>query len=316
MVEPPLSTIKIRRRLLRACSWPFLFVVLFTPSYAQGPEDPYRMLETVKQLEVEFVAGSVPLYFSPGYEERAIQLQGMLVEATSFFRESLAAAVTYNLAVLDEPQWKALHPREGGPYGVPYTSLGKPWLIVLPAVPEHSIIARGLSKSHDGVVAQRMVDLIGFHELGHVYTSECLYPDDFVNPYPTIRWFDEMLGTYFAYAFLRHTHPEWVDVWDAVIDAYLAFPDQQYTSLDDFDEKYYQISNVPLGDGPSNYGWYQATFHNRVRAVFDAQGLTFLRRLQEELPWENFEEWTSEELLTWLEAIEPGFQAWARDLEK
>lgn len=195
-------------------------------------------------------------------------------------------------------------------------SLGKPWLIVLPAAPERSIIARGLSRSYDEAVARRMVDLIGFHELGHIYTSEYLYPDDFANPYPPIRWFDEMLGTYFAYALLRHTYPEWAEVWDAVIDAYLAFPEQQYTSLGDFDQKYYEISRVPEGEEPSNYGWYQAVFHSRARAVFDAQDLAFLSQLKEKLPWEHFEEWTSEELLTWLEAIEPGFQAWAWELEE
>ncbi len=49
--------------------------------------------------------------------------------------------------------------------------------------------------------------------------------------------------------------------------------------------------------------------------MFEEQGIGFLVRLKEELPGDRFEEWTSEELLVWLEEIQPGFQAWARELE-
>ena len=57
---------------------------------------------------------------------------------------------------------------------------------------------------------------------------------------------------------------------------------------------------------------HQAAFHDRAREVFEVQGIGFLVRLKKELPWERFDQWISEEVLAWLEEIEPGFQAWAR----
>ena len=286
-----------------------ILVVLLTPLCCQAQDDPYHMLEKVRQLEVDSIGGTVPVYFSPGYEERAAHLRAMLEEATDFFEASLGFPVKYNLAVLNELHWSELRK---GPYGIPYVSLGKPWLIVLPAIPERSLVVGEISRYLDEALAHQMVDLIGFHELGHVYTSEYLYLDNFAGPYPPIRWFDEMLGTYFAYAFLRHKFPQWAQAWDTVTDKALGFPEQQFISLSDFDEKYYEISRAPESEGPSNYGWYQAAFHDRAREVFEVQGIGFLVRLKKELPWERFDQWILEEVLAWLEAIEPGFQAWAR----
>lgn len=310
------STIQPSHRPFRSCGWSFLLLLLITPSRAQGQDDPYRMLETVKQLEVDSVAGTVPLYFSPSYGERATRLRAMLEEAAAFFRDSLGISVGSNLAVLDEPQWKALDPREGRPYGMPYTSLGKPWLIVLPAIAERSMVYYEHRQHSDESVAKRFVDLIGFHELGHLYTVEYLYPQ-MAGVHAPIRWFEEMLATYFAYAFLRDRYPEWAAIWDAVIERTVVSADQQpYTSLIDFEERNNDISRTPRGEIPSNYGWYQAAFHGRVRDVFQQQGLTFLVRIKRELSWERLEEWTTEQLLTDLEGIAPGFLAWARQLER
>jgi len=43
--------------------------------------------------------------------------------------------------------------------------------------------------------------------------------------------------------------------------------------------------------------------------------LEFIRRVREQLPWDCYGSWTTEQLLAWLEEIEPGFIAWAQALE-
>jgi hypothetical protein len=272
------------------------------------------MLESVHRLQLDSLAGTVPVYFSPGYDKRASRVRAMLEEAAAYFSDSLDTPVAYTLAVLDERHWGAL--REGLPYGIPYTSIGEPWLVVLPAQPERSIVYHEHRKHSDEAVAERFVDLIGFHELGHLYTVEYLYPHLAGESAP-FGWFEEMLATYFAYAFLRSVYPEWAAIWDAVIDRTVVFADQQpHTSLIDFEEQQSDISRTPKGAVPSNYGWYQAVFHQRVRDVFQQQGLTFLVRIKSELPWKRLEEWTTEQLLTDLEGIAPGFLQWARQLER
>lgn len=289
-------------------------LILVSPLVAQAQTDPYRMLETVQQLQLDSSAGAVPVYFSPGYEERGTRLRAMLEEAADFFDDSIDTEVAYTLAVLDERHWRAL--REGLPYGVPYTSVGEPWLVVLSAAPERSVVYQEHRQHSDEAVAKRFVDLVGFHELGHLYTVEYIYPHLAGTSAP-IGWFEEMLATYFAYAFLRNVYPEWATVWDTVIDRTVAFADQQrYTSLTDFEERQKDISRTSTGAVPSNYGWYQAAFHQRVRDVFQQQGLTFVVRIKRELPWQDVQEWTTEQLLTRLDRIAPGFLNWAEELER
>jgi hypothetical protein len=71
-----------------------------------------------------------------------------------------------------------------------------------------------------------------------------------------------------------------------------------------FEDNYWDLVLADAG----TYGWYQGQFGRRAREVFDRKGVEFILFLKNKLPWERFEEWTSTELLVWLDAIEPGFE--------
>ena len=63
--------------------------------------------------------------------------------------------------------------------------------------------------------------------------------------------------------------------------------------------------------GPSNYIWYQNRFTERVRDVYDKNGIEFVQRVRDTLPRDDNSELLNDALLWKLESISPGFIAWA-----
>ena len=284
-----------------------LGLLSFAPA-AQAQVD--STLIRIRAATVDSVVADFPLYFSTGYQERATSLSALLRGIDGYLRDSLGVHADLSLAVLAEPEWNQIWPF---PYGVPYVSLGAPWVVVMPAALERSVMYASFSQALGDEGAQTMIDNIGFHEVGHVYITEYLYPDG-GSATPPLRWFDEFLAQYLAYAFLHELARDRVQVWDAFTEGMLAEPTPRYTSLTDFEDEYYGYLGTP--EGTSNYGWYQSTFAKRAAEVYERRGLGFLATLKEHLPWDQFEEWTTEAILVALEAIEPGFKAWAEQLEE
>ena len=95
--------------------------------------------------------------------------------------------------------------------------------------------------------------------------------------------------------------------WEAMLQAKLDGPTPVHTTLADFDRLY-------IGVGPENYNWYQAAFALQAAEVFQAEGLGFLARVREAFPVTDGLALDSDAVLTRLEAIRPGFRAWAERL--
>lgn len=284
------------------------------PAPAVAAADPSGGLTIarIRSLGVESRRGTVSTYFTPGYTERAVKLQRMMEEGAHFFADSLQLRAEINLAVLDASDWAKLTPV---PYGIPFFSAASA-TIFLPATLDGPIVddylahrpnysaasqekiqASGLSFEEG---AREMVDLIGYHELGHLYTRA-------FGIQPPSPWVGEFLATYFAYAFLRRKHPELASLWDGIV-VLPASVRPQHTSLDDFNRLYF-------GVGPENYFWYQGTFAARVTEVFSAQGLEFLSAVREAFPAGKDEQLSGREVLERLDRIHPGFLAWAASLD-
>ena len=143
-----------------------------------------------------------------------------------------------------------------------------------------------------------MFDAMALHEIGHLQVEA--YGLDTKQP-----WFNEMAATYLAYAFMRVKAPAMALAWDVVTEAAREGYTPAHTSLDDFDQLY-------LGVGFENYGWYQNTFQDRVRVLYDLYGLDFIRGAKERLGRDP--SWTPEtaaELVGALEEVAPGFVAWS-----
>ena len=143
-----------------------------------------------------------------------------------------------------------------------------------------------------------MVDLVGYHELGHLYVGEWG-----INPHT--RWFSELLATYFGYAFMAERLPDLARTWE-IVSRSDGGNTPQHRSLADFERLY-------TGVGADNYIWYQGRFSERVFAVFATERFDFLRKVKDAFP-RGPEKLAADQLLEQLENIQPGFKAWAASL--
>jgi hypothetical protein len=283
------------------------------PAAAEAVTDPSGItVEQVRGIGVEVLPGAVPTYHTPGYVERARALQRLVEDGRRFFADSLGLRAEVNLAVLSGADWSRLTPV---PYTIPFFSPGAA-MIFLPATTAGPVVddylasrprlpASRLRQIHDAGFsfeegAHKMVDLIGYHELGHLYLRA-------YGIQPPGHWVNEFLATYFAYAYLRRAQPHLAELWDGMVQP---APGSRppHTSLADFDRLYF-------GVGPENYFWYQGTFAARVSEVFAARGLGFLAAVRETFPEGAAAPADGDEVLARLERIEPGFIVWAAALE-
>ena len=228
----------------------FLMVLIAIPASAQETTALYR----VQSLNNPSALNRIRVYYSPGYEKRALELRAMIEDAMQFYERKLQIKEEINLAVLTPDQWRQVGLQV--PYGVPNVS-SSPRVIFLPATTNNATTEANLSLKNkvsrqalkmiesSGFTyeegASKSVDLLGLHELGHMYSTA--HGINAAN-----KWLDEFLATYFAYAYLRQRHPKLARLWEGVSHAYVDSIEPKHTALEDFERLYF-------GVGLDNYGW-------------------------------------------------------------
>ncbi|HSJ65469.1 MAG TPA: prolyl oligopeptidase family serine peptidase [Gemmatimonadaceae bacterium] len=300
--------------------WSFLMNHTGMPPYrvptARAPRAPESdAVGVLRSLALDSLQGAVPVYYSPGHAVRARQLQtayaGVLAHYDEFFGGDSRADITVSLALLDPEHWAAFTKR---PYGTPHVDL-RSWpraVAVLPAANDRGFTADLMIRlGHPPAEVGRAVDVIGFHELGHLLMRQYFYGTRLATHAFSVRWFEEFMATYLGHGYLWQTEGLGADPLRAELLRDLTVP---HTTLAEFERHVDEYIETP--QGWANYGWFQAQFAERGRAVFAQHGLDFIRRVRTELPWDRYDEWTSVELLGWLERIQPGFEAWARALAR
>ena len=258
-------------------------------------------LEKIGQLGLNTLDGSVTTYYPDGYRERAASVAALLSASTGFFEQEFGVRETFSIAILDSASWVAVTEI---PYGMPFVS-SPPNVVCLPAASNHElaeIIALAIENydldSKHGISNPEIVtlftDLIGFHELGHLYTWASGIP------VPN-KWIDEFAATYMAWAYLSKKAPDKALIW---VDAARALAHEiqpRHTSLSDFEARY-------IGVGIGNYAWYQAVFLLRVRDVHDLEGTGFPGMMKDR-------SWNSTSVFHHVDDMEemvPGFTTWAK----
>jgi hypothetical protein len=274
-------------------------------------QEASTFLARVQALSIESLPGPVVAYYSPGARDRAAYLSSRLGEALTYYDNHLGVAPTFALAVLNEAHWKQVR---SSPYGVPGVR-GAPYVAFLPSDLSRSVVVTGWSapsgrlapRSQQALAAAgvsnaeapyRLNDLIGFHEVGHVVIWE-------YGLRQTQRWFDEMLATFVAYAFLSDRHADEARVWDALMQSHIESLRPDFRDLDIFNAR---VDELPM----ETFGWYQAMVHQRAAEVYKAAGLQFLPALRKAGLTADVKYATAADLLQRLEEISPGFKRWAR----
>lgn len=291
-----------RRFLVLCCS---ALLCQIVPQSISGQEE--TTLEKVRGLGLSSISEPIPVFYSEGYLARAQFLQGVLGRAMDFFSDSLGVEVSLNLAVLNEEDWVQVSGTL--PYGALFVT-GRPHLVALPATTDVPVTQDflGLRKPEGRVewlevgglsfddAANQMVDLIGFHEVGHTFREALGIPR-------VSNWFNEFLASYLAYAFMRAEEPILAGVWNGMMHLKAGTERPSHTTLADFQELYF-------GVGLENYIWYQSQFQCRVHEVYEASGLRFVSLVADSFS-SMPEEVADQVALAKLEEIVSGFLEWA-----
>lgn len=278
-----------------------LVILMITSLIGFNTGSAQSTLEKIGQLHLNTLDGGVSTYYPDGYRDRAISVATLLSASTDFFEQEFGVRETFTIALLDSSTWVKVTEI---PYGLPFVS-GPPNVVCLPATSNHEL-AETIAASIDGYdleskhgmahheIVTLFTDLIGFHELGHLYTWSLDIPT------PN-KWIDEFAATYMAWAYLDRTFPKEALIW---VDAAHALANEiqpGHTSLSEFEALYYRV-------GIRNYAWYQAVFLLRVRKVHDLEGTDFLWKMKTRR-WNSP---TGSHHLGEMEEMAPGFTTWAR----
>lgn len=310
----------------------FLFLLTVCPAQAQRK----TLLERVQEVTGNHSStNKITVYYSPQYEKKALELRSMLEDMMLYFNKQLKVTMNFTLAVLDEQQWDSVvstmqrrdifmleMDKPSGlepfrvPYGIPLSST-PPNIVFIPATADNrptqnilsvkstapdfvlkEIKAHGLTYEE---AAQKMPDLIGFHEVGHNYVDE--YGIRAGNP-----WLREFLAHYFAFAFLSKKYPKTARLFVALHEALIAGVKPKHTSLED-------LNNMGTGVGAENYGWYQAQLLRMVARVYKKRGFSFITEMKKAFPVSREGPADMKTGLRRLEKIYPGFAEWSKNLK-
>jgi hypothetical protein len=179
-----------------------------------GASQASSPLATVEALGLDTVTvGRVTAHFAATDRQVANRLAVLSEEAAAYFERELGASFPVRLAVLSPADW--FDPYPGGdslPYGMPWGWVEE-LLVTAPASLSEGVLISGAAPEAD----RRRVHFVLLHELGHLASKRYLHPDS-PRPYSPVRWFEELLATYFAYAYVRAHDAEWAEAsrreWD------------------------------------------------------------------------------------------------------
>jgi hypothetical protein len=306
--------------LLRHVSRALLVGILLS-SFVSGSvaQQRYSDREALLNLKLSNQPGEIPAYYSACCKNRALEVQAALEDGLHFYNEKLGIHLDLVVAVLDKKDWNRILDQRPDhivpPYGMTYVPID---VAFIPA-DDDGVITRGLlaEKTHETAETRRLLESVhlGFdeaarrfimhpilHELGHRLVIQYGIAPPMQNG---SWWVDEMLASYFAYAYEKSRRPETATIVEAMTN--LSSENLKYTSLDDFPK------TVPLlmaGDS-SNMTWYQRQFEARLASVYEKEGLDFLPRVKAMFPAGSKDDLSPAEVLAKLELVCPGFQAWA-----
>ena len=176
----------------------------------------------------------------------------------------------------------------------------------MPASLDEGVLITGSDRSAN----LRRVRFVMLHEFGHLASKQLLHPNS-GQPYSAVRWFDELIATYFAYAFVRASDPDWAraaqDEWQRAVEEFTP----PVVSLD-----WSHFRDLSPVEFARTYAWYQNVLNLHAATLYEEHGLDFLRSVRDRLDWQSAANWTTVGLIPVLDDIAPGFQAWASALER
>lgn len=305
---PALDPGRARPALVGLCAVVALALLHPIPAFSQGNSPLTRLVrfEGVERIDI----GRAEVFYSAGLgdeedlEANARSAAARFEDAADFFAERLGGDFRYTLALLSPRHWARL---SGGTHALPWSDASDR----LVAVPVRTDMSLLLQSGQDTARARRVVDIISYHQLGHVVTAAFFHPAGFRGQTP-VRWFDEVLASYLAHWYMEENQPELADfVEDLAMDV-TRRTEPRFSSLAQYDA--YHDGYLSSPQGANTLGWYQNAFNLRAAELYDRYGPGFIEAVREELPWVRLETWTTELVLEELAELAPGFYGWAEEM--
>lgn len=282
-----------------------LAIALSGAAAQAGPLARIERFEGVERIEV----GHADVLYSvgPGGEadraEHARRIAARFDSAAAFFADRFGGELHYTLALLSPRHWN----RVGGVQPLPWSDEADR-LLVVPIQPDVSLL---LPSGQDTARARRVLEVIGYHQLGHVVTAASLHPAGYYGATP-VRWFGEVLASYFAHWYMRENEPELADFAEELARDVTRRTEPRFSSLQQYDS--YHDGYLSSPRGANTLGWYQNAFNLRAAELYDRHGPGFFEDVRTELPWVRLETWTSDLVLEELAEFAPGFRGWAEEM--
>jgi hypothetical protein len=129
-----------------------------------NPAQEEPTMERVRDLHLQSAAGQISVYYSAGFDARALKYQKAIIACQRWYDQQVGKHVDVTLAVLNKADWEKASPVE---YPMPhnvgvYRSL-PPVGLILPARFED------FPNSTDFIDdPELLVENIAYHELGHI----------------------------------------------------------------------------------------------------------------------------------------------------
>lgn len=279
-----------------------LLLIGFVSAPSVRAQDP-SPLTRVEALGLDTARiGRVTVYFAPADRERAVELAALSEAVAAMFERELGVSFDHRVAALAPEHWFSEFP--GVPYAIPWASMPERLLFV-PSSLSEGFMVRGPTPLHD----RRRIDFVLLHEYGHL-ADEAYFQPTRGQDYERAPWFEELLASYFAYAFVHASDPAWAEAGKEMWRGVLAGYTPPVLSLE-----WGFMNDLPPDDLARTYAWYQNLLNLRAAELYEAHGMDFLRAAKEELAWYWAGDRTAASLLPSLEAFAPGFETWVENLE-
>ena len=225
--------------------------------------------------------------------------------AGNFFAERLGRPIPFTVALLGPRDWNRVG---AGRHAIPWSSSADR-LVLVPVRTDLSVLLQG---GQDTVRARRILDVINLHELGHVVAATTLHPPGISDDRPPVRWFDELVASFLAHAYMADRDPALAAFTVKLAEDVVARTEPRFTSLPQLDEYWDGYLTAP--HGANTLGWYQNAFNLKAAELHREHGLELIEHIRRRLPWVRYELWTTESALAELEKISPGFLYWAEEM--
>lgn len=259
----------------------------------------------LNQLETK---GITKTYYSDGAEKHAVSMTEHCDNVISFYKPIIDLDPTITLLVLSKEDWDKF--AENLVFGMPHYK-GANTLVVAAEdndywksfIPPLEILPTELAdqirktySDEDGNLTMRaFFELLAIHELGHAFQFQG-------NLKVQRKWLGELYCNVFLHTYIAEKEPELLPALTVFPQMVISGGKENYTftSLKDFEEKYYEIGM----QHPQNYGWYQCRLHAAAGDIYDAGGIPAFVNLWKKLQ-EQQEDLSDEQLAVELKKVHP-----------